>query len=144
MFDPSRAGVEALVAALEAKEEREEADEEDEAESPPASTPDPAIPPPRLAPLSRWAFAGETSTEPGVPRPHQRDDLRDLLDGLAVPANVVSVSYPTGCLIRRVRMVREPGAKRKKGQQGEPVIIVSRRALGHGVSGKDDSGPTLP
>jgi CheY-like chemotaxis protein len=140
MFDPSQAGVEALVAALEAKAEEEEADEEED-DAPFESSPPSVAPRPRLAPLSRWARRDEPASEPASSQLRGPDDLRALLEGLGVPAHVANVSYPTGCRIRRVRMARNPGRK-KKAQSGEPVIILSRRALGRGPSGQDDSGPT--
>jgi hypothetical protein len=137
IFDPRRAGVEALIAALEAKEQEEsEEDSEEDGPSPPAALPTPER---RLAPLSRWALSDSGSPEPTT-QPRPTDDLRALLDGLAVPAHVASVSYPTGCRIRRVRMSKDPEHRNKKAAD-EPVIILSRRALGRSVPEKDDTGP---
>jgi CheY-like chemotaxis protein len=147
MFDPSQAGVEALLAALDAKAAQEDAEDEDEPEEPTApvdTEPVPASPRPRLAPLSMWAHTSDGQREVKAAPSREPNDLRALLDGLAVPTQVANVSYPTGCRIRRVRMVKNPGGRRTSGEADEPVIILSRRALGRGSAGKDDQGPPTP
>jgi CheY-like chemotaxis protein len=146
MFDPSQAGVEALVALLEAKAEQEDAEEEDEEERDAPTDPPPVTPDsrPRLAPLSMWAHVDTAQQDAKAPARREPNDLRALIDGLAVPAQVASVCYPTGCRIRRVRMARDPGGRKTKGESDEPVIILSRRALGRGAAGKDDPGTPTP
>ena len=54
------------------------------------------------------------------------DDLNRLIDGLRIPPNVASITYPRGVRIRRVRVraLKQPA----NGGDKRP-LIVSRRAL---------------
>jgi hypothetical protein len=76
----------------------------------------------RTVPLAMW------SRQAGSPAPastESTDDLRALLSGLEVPANVLSVTYPRGCRIQRVRVAKARRRTRRKNQE-EPLIILSR------------------
>jgi hypothetical protein len=54
------------------------------------------------------------------------DDLRDLMEHLALPPHVAGVSYAQGCRIRRVRVPADRAARKGHGKQ---TVILSRRAL---------------
>jgi hypothetical protein len=55
------------------------------------------------------------------------DDLHRMIDGLRIPPNVASISYPRGVRIRRVRV---PALKQPVNGGGEKrPVILSRRAL---------------
>ena len=64
------------------------------------------------------------------------DDLNRLIDGLRIPPNVASITYPRGVRIRRVR-VRALKQPANGGGEKRP-LIVSRRALRG--SGDDATG----
>jgi hypothetical protein len=67
-------------------------------------------------------------SEPIVTAAHKKapvDDLRGLLAGLAIPGAIASVRYPSGCRIRRVRVVPHDEAV----IESSGPVIVSRRAL---------------
>jgi hypothetical protein len=71
---------------------------------------------------ARQAATRRTSTS--IPA---ADDVRALLEGLAVPVQVLAVEYPHGCRIRRVRVARLRRRRRKNAN--EPLIILSRKLL---------------
>jgi hypothetical protein len=78
-------------------------------------------------PLAGWA-----RTESWHARQHdedtqesERDEVRELMAGLALPAYIAGVTYARGCRIRRVRV---PGGK-TPAQRGAQTVILSRRAL---------------
>lgn len=76
----------------------------------------------RLGPLATWA-----RTEPRrAESPSTADDLRMLLGGLAVPAEVAGVRYPRGVRIRRVRV---PAARANEAGDSVGPVILSRKAL---------------
>ena len=60
----------------------------------------------RLGPLARWARA-ETPRAPKAAAVTS-DDVRALISSLAVPSAVASVTYPSGCRLRRVRVPASP------------------------------------
>jgi hypothetical protein len=86
----------------------------------------------RLMPLAIWARAEvdknpkrAATLEEEVER-SVNDELRDLMSRLAVPPNIVGVSYARGCRIRRVRVTGDkPGGN---GDAPGPVIL-SKKAL---------------
>ena len=143
LYDSSQCGFEAPFAAIEAKEEAEAARNQEldgadpllngnPASSPPQNSGDQLVDTtagrPRLAPLSLWARFERESVDPMSASPGDRDDVRDLIAGLAIPTGVASVAYPRGCRIRRLRMTH---ADRPRTPQApdDPVIILSRRRL---------------
>jgi hypothetical protein len=77
-------------------------------------------------PLSTWARTESWRTPRAADdsEPRERDELRDLIAGLALPPQVAGVEYARGCRIRRVRV---PGGKGPRG--GQQTVILSRRAL---------------
>ena len=78
-------------------------------------------------PLSLWARREESAAaDRDAPAPAARnaDELRELIEGLALPPNVAGVSYARGCRIRRVRVAASGAPPRAKGP-----VIVSKRAL---------------
>jgi len=75
-----------------------------------------------LMPLAHWAKREESN--PPAPAARDADDLRELIEGLALPPHVAGVSYARGCRIRRVRVAASGAPPRAKGP-----VIVSRRAL---------------
>lgn len=78
----------------------------------------------RLGPLSRWARAEIARTAKSGPV--TGDDVRTLISSLAVPAAVASVTYPSGCRIRRVRVPVSPDYD---GGDGVGPVILSRQKL---------------
>jgi hypothetical protein len=60
-----------------------------------------------------------------APERSVNDELRDLMSRLAVPSNIVGVTYARGCRIRRVRV--PPG--KPKLPRNAKTVILSRRAL---------------
>jgi CheY-like chemotaxis protein len=86
----------------------------------------------RLMPLAIWARA-EIEKHPkrgaavgATPERSVNDELRDLMSRLAVPPNVVGVSYARGCRIRRVRV---PGGRERRNGETPGPVILSKRAL---------------
>jgi hypothetical protein len=68
-----------------------------------------------------WSHgAAEAESQDG-----ERDELRELFEGLALPPHVAGVTYAEGCRIRRVRV---PGGKSTP-RGGDQTLIVSKRAL---------------
>lgn len=150
LYDPSQCGFEALLAAIDANEEATAAEHDGEVQpsatdllmaqtsvqAPPTAgehlvvTPSRRAGSIRLAPLAMWARI-ERESDPESPKPEtgrRQDDLLELLAGLAIPVGVASVSYPTGCTIRRVRMTRDDQPRPPKAAE-DPVIILSQRLL---------------
>jgi hypothetical protein len=85
----------------------------------------------RLTPLAIWARAEgapdpKNAAAPPVEPKTATDELRSLMATLAVPAHVAGVSYGRGCRIRRVRV---PGGKERRGGDTPGPVILSRRAL---------------
>lgn len=78
----------------------------------------------RLGPLARWARAD--AARPAKSAPVTGDDVRTLISSLAVPAAVASVTYPSGCRIRRVRV---PASPDHDGGDGIGPVILSRQKL---------------
>ncbi len=78
-----------------------------------------------LMPLAQWAKL----QEPRQPKQDaaREDDLRDLMEGLALPPNVAKVTYARGCRIRRVRVPAARVAKPRS--RNAKTVIVSKRAL---------------
>ena len=146
MVHPSPTGVDGVFAALQAKTQGEprEAEEDSDAwqssDTPPQASPRhaPREPRPRLAPLSMWAHSVGGSSDSRATEDREQDYLRELLSGLDIPPHIAAVSYPTGCRIRRVRMTKGPNGRRPKPKANEPVVILSRRALGRTT---EDGGP---
>jgi hypothetical protein len=159
IYDPSQAGFDALFAKIDEASEGEE-EESEEGDDPAdqllaeqASTDhdadDPAAmllahptsavtqivalqaTPQRvgLAPLAMWAHAAT----PELAAPNGsggKDHLRALMAQLQLPSAVASVSYPTGCRIRRVRVAQPQTTKaKKKANSDEPLVILSRKRL---------------
>jgi CheY-like chemotaxis protein len=85
----------------------------------------------RLTPLAMWARA-DVNAPAGRQLTRQpepltvADELRHLMAGLAVPAHVAGVGYARGCRIRRVRV---PGGKDRRGGETPGPVILSRRVL---------------
>jgi hypothetical protein len=75
-------------------------------------------------PLSEWATLQQR--RPPSDTASREDDLRHLMEGLALPEHVAGVGYASGCRIRRVRVPAARSAPRKG--TARPVI-VSKRAL---------------
>jgi CheY-like chemotaxis protein len=84
----------------------------------------------RLMPLSYWARREEPVRKVASAAP--ADDLRDLIDGLALPPQVAGVSYPSGCRIRRVRVPASPAPR----VQGAPQVILSKQSLADKRAGR--------
>jgi CheY-like chemotaxis protein len=85
----------------------------------------------RLMPLAMWARAEIEKGSRHVVAIDEaertvNDELRDLMSRLAVPANVVGVSYARGCRIRRVRV---PAGAEGQQQDVPGPVILSKRAL---------------
>ena len=81
----------------------------------------------RLMPLTAWTRT-ENWNQAGRDDDSadgERDDLRELFAGLALPPQVAGVTYAEGCRIRRVRV---PGGKVTP-RGGDQTVIVSKRAL---------------
>ena len=77
----------------------------------------------RLGPLSRWARSdGPRPAKAGV---MTSDDVRALISALAVPSAVASITYPTGCRIRRVRV---PVSADQDGAENAGPVMQSKRA----------------
>jgi hypothetical protein len=76
----------------------------------------------RFGALASWARAERQNSAVAA----QTDDLRALLNGLAVPSAVVAVGYGCGCRIRRVRV---PPAREPRDSATSGPVILSRRAL---------------
>lgn len=74
----------------------------------------------RLGPLARWARAETARAIKSAPVTGA--DVRTLIASLAVPAAVASVTYPSGCRIRRVRVPVSPDH-----EGGEGPVILSRQ-----------------
>ena len=77
-------------------------------------------------PLSVWAKLEPRRASSDAPPPE--NDLHDLIEGLAVPASVASITYAGGCRIRRVRVPAARTAPKKGARSARPVIL-SKRAL---------------
>ena len=90
----------------------------------------------RLMPLAFWARRESTAAERRLPASGltvappaaetPADELRDLMAGLSLPAQVAGVSYARGCRIRRVRVPASAAIPRN---QGAAPVILSKRAL---------------
>ena len=79
-----------------------------------------------LAPLAMWAHA--ETTDPPRAKTSAADHLQRLMGQLQLPAGVASVSYPSGCRIRQIRVTQtEPSARKAKSD--EPIVILSRKRL---------------
>ena len=78
----------------------------------------------RLGPLARWARSESPRAAKGAPV--TADDVRALITSLAVPASVASVTYPSGCRIRRVRVPVSPD---QDSAEGIGPVILSKRTL---------------
>lgn len=76
-----------------------------------------------FAPLGPWV-RGDGD---GTPQAEGSEDVRRLLSTLAVPSAIVSVSYPRGCRIRRVRVPAIPDAE---SAETDGVVIASRGTSG--------------
>jgi hypothetical protein len=72
--------------------------------------------------LGAWARAEHSGRDAS----RDADDLRALLNGLAVPAAVVAVGYGRGCRIRRVRV---PAPREPHDTEAAGAVIVSKRVL---------------
>jgi hypothetical protein len=85
----------------------------------------------KAAPLAAWvrsaspAAAQRKDGKPATPAT-PADDLRMFLASLNVPQHVAGVMYASGCRIRRVNIVQRP---RPRGKKGDPVLILSHKAL---------------
>ncbi len=78
----------------------------------------------RLGPLARWARS--ETPRAAKTAPVTGDDVRALISSLAVPAAVASVTYPSGCRIRRVRVPVSPD---HDGGASVGPVILSRQKL---------------
>ena len=78
----------------------------------------------RLGPLARWARI--ETPRAAKTAPVTSEDVRGLISSLAVPAAVASVTYPSGCRIRRVRVPVSPD---HDGGAGAGPVILSRQKL---------------
>jgi hypothetical protein len=87
----------------------------------------------RVTPLAIWARveADELEIKAGP------DDLRALFASLSLPPGIASVSYPTGCRIRRIR-VSPPARLESAIALGKEPIILSRRLL-HQLQQRDNA-----
>jgi hypothetical protein len=76
-------------------------------------------------PLTDWAQVqpGRRQTPAATA---QENDLHELMEGLALPAQVASVTYASGCRIRRVRV---PAARTAPRKGTARPLILSKRAL---------------
>jgi hypothetical protein len=158
IYDPGQAGFDALFAKIDEVSEEAENEESDDpgdqllaeearthrhiddpadhvlahsvSEAPPAAPKAPAIPKRvGLAPLAMWAHAA-TPEPAAASRSGAKDHLRALMAQLQLPAAVASVSYPTGCRIRHIRVIQPQTTKtKKKVKSDEPLVIVSRKRL---------------
>lgn len=80
----------------------------------------------RHLPLTAWARTERPQPVAGAPGRAERDMVRELLEGLALPAHVAEVTYARGCRIRRVRVPAVPAEPPAGNRQ---PVILSRRAL---------------
>ena len=78
----------------------------------------------RFGAVAAWARSSE-APRAAKGAPVTSDDVRALISSLAVPAAVASVSYATGCRIRRVRVPVSPDAD---GGDGTAAALLSRRS----------------
>jgi hypothetical protein len=76
----------------------------------------------RLGALATWVRAENR----GRGAAQEGDDVRGLLNSLAVPAAVVAVGYGRGCRIRRVRV---PAAREPHESEAVGAVILSKRVL---------------
>jgi CheY-like chemotaxis protein len=76
----------------------------------------------RLGALATWVRAEHR----GRGAAQEGDDVRGLLNSLAVPAAVVAVGYGRGCRIRRVRV---PTAREPHESEAVGAVILSKRVL---------------
>jgi hypothetical protein len=77
----------------------------------------------RLGALAGWAHSEAPRAAKAAPV--TSDDVRALISSLAVPSAVASVSYPSGCRIRRVRVPVSPDGD---GGEGAGPALLSRRS----------------
>jgi hypothetical protein len=128
LYDPAKAGFDALYAKLEEIEERGDAVDDPELDE----LPDSPAPTTALGrnprPLSMWAWriVDETRKTPPKANGIAPDDFRGLVAGLRIPPAIAAVRYATGARIRRVRV--SPAANQPK-HDGAQVIILSRKLL---------------
>ena len=76
----------------------------------------------RLGALATWVRAENRGRDAA----QESDDVRGLLNSLAVPAAVVAVGYGRGCRIRRVRV---PAAREPHESEAVGAVILSKRVL---------------
>jgi CheY-like chemotaxis protein len=76
----------------------------------------------RLGALATWVRAENR----GRGAAQEGDDVRGLLNSLAVPTAVVAVGYGRGCRIRRVRV---PAAREPHESEAVGAVILSKRVL---------------
>ena len=76
----------------------------------------------RLGALATWVRAENRGRDAA----QASDDVRGLLNSLAVPSAVVAVGYGRGCRIRRVRV---PAAREPHESEAVGAVILSKRAL---------------